>query len=97
MAIGKTLCFVCGEGGGRLRYSPKGWFHVGRCHFRQSDKTAPKPTFPFSTGHLSHPSEVAEGGPVEISNMRQLREYERQSGTVCDPYSSDVDYQGSRY
>jgi hypothetical protein len=97
MAVEKTICFVCGEGGGRLRYSPKGWFHVGRCYFRQGDKVAPTPTFPFTTDHLCHPSDVKEGGPLVINNIRELRRYERESGTACDPYSNNVDYQGSRY
>ena len=93
----KTVCVLCGETGGRFRYSPQGYFHIGRCGVRDSDKVRPNPVFPFSTVHLDHPSVVAEHGPLVINNMRELRRYEKMAGVSSDPFSNDSSYQNERY
>lgn len=97
MSKRKTKCALCGQTGGRFRYSAEGWFHIGRCGFRDSDKAQPSPVFPFTTNHLDHPSVVAEQGPLVINNMRELRRYERMAGVASDPFSNDSDYQAGRY
>lgn len=93
----KTKCYLCGESGGRLRFSEQGWFHVGRCAFRDADRVAPTPVFPFSTSHLDSPDVVASRGPLEINNLRELRRYERQAGVSSDPFSNNSSYQNERY
>jgi hypothetical protein len=93
----KTKCVLCGETGGRFRYSPQGYFHIGRCGFRAADRVAPSPVFPFTTTHLDHPSVVAEQGPLVINNMQELRRYERMAGVASDPFSNDSSYQNERY
>lgn len=97
MAIKKTRCVLCGETGGRFRYSPQGWFHIGRCAVRASDKVAPSPVFPFSTGHLDRPDVVAAQGPLVINNLRELRRYEKIAGVSSDPFSNNSSYQNERY
>lgn len=94
----KTKCYLCGETGGRLRWSPKGYFHVGRCAFRDADKVAPSAVWPLVTTHLDHPGVVAEQGPLTINNLRELRRYEQQAGVSSDVWNNDHDYQsGGRY
>lgn len=93
----RTECILCGETGGRFRWSPQGWFHIGRCAVRESDKTAPSPVFPFSTSHLDSPDVVAQRGPLVINNLRELRRYEKIAGVASDPFSNDSSYQNERY
>lgn len=93
----KTKCYLCGETGGRFRWSPRGYFHIGRCGFRPADKVAPSPVFPFTTTHLDSPDVVAASGPLVINNLRELRRYEQMAGVASDPFSNDSSYQGGRY
>lgn len=94
----RTRCVLCGETGGRFRYSPQGYFHIGRCAFRAVDKVAPTQTWPIVTAHLDHPSVVAEQGPLTINNLRELRRYEQQAGVSSEVFNNDHDYQsGGRY
>lgn len=94
----KTRCVLCGETGGRFRFSPQGWFHIGRCAVRASDKVAPASVWPLVTTHLDHPGVIAEQGPLVINNLRELRQYEKQAGVSSEVWNSDHDYQtGGRY
>lgn len=98
MVKSKTKCYLCGESGGRFRFSEQGWFHVGRCAFRDSDKVSPSQIWPLVTTHLDHPGVVAEQGPLVINNLRELRRHEKQAGVSSDVFNSDHDYQsGGRY
>jgi hypothetical protein len=93
----KTKCILCGETGGRFRWTPNGWFHIGRCGVRDADKVTPGNVWPIVTTHLDHPSVVAEQGPLVINNLGEMRRYERQAGVHSEVFNNDSDYQGGHY
>lgn len=94
MAIEKTICAVCGKGDGVFVFRGDKWKHK-ECAVPV--RVMRSPVFPFETRHIVDQNDVREHGPVVINDIRELRRYERQSGTVCDPFSNSSDYQNQRY
>ena len=90
----KTVCAACGETGGVFTWRGGKWYHKHRCVAVQGMRDTARSTFPFTATHLRTPS---EGGPIEVQNLRQLRQLENQYGAVAEVYSNDTSYQGERY
>lgn len=90
----KTICAACGEGGGSFVFRGEKWFHSKGCTSTVKMRDQAKSTFPFTAQHLRPPS---EGGPVQVNNMRQLRQLENRYGVASDPYNNSQSYQGEKY
>lgn len=89
-----TVCSVCGNTAGRFTMRGESWYCVPSCIKSSNYRDTAKSTFPFVATHMRTPS---EGGPIEVQNMRQLRQLENRYGAQSEIYNNDSSYQGGRY